>query len=220
QSAAGTERVIDRAVRDAGPLRYRADRDGLDAALDREFLGRIEHRIAVVHLWPGHDGQDNRAAALLSTGCVTRRGNAGASNLRRRRVVLWHIGSSSRTAKGERPFRARLTTPTREWVIVPSPGCGGSVGNGPPRRAAAFPPKPNASSGCAPRSTRCWTEGRGPCLALPASERHCRYCRLMSPRAGLGEHPPEVGQTDATESADRAAGALPELCAHRLLVRP
>jgi len=27
----------------------------LDTALDGEFFGRVEHRVAVVHLWPGHD---------------------------------------------------------------------------------------------------------------------------------------------------------------------
>ena len=48
QPTARTERVIDRAVGDAGPLSHRADRDGLDAALDREFFGRVEHRVAVV----------------------------------------------------------------------------------------------------------------------------------------------------------------------------
>ena len=47
--------MIDRAVRDACPLGHRADRDGLDAALDGEFFGRVEHRVAVVNLWPGHE---------------------------------------------------------------------------------------------------------------------------------------------------------------------
>jgi len=129
-----------------------------DAALDGQFLGRVEHRVAVVDLWPWHDRQDNRADALLSNVWVTRRGNAGRSNHRRRRVVPWRIGWSPRTAKGEKPFRIRFSTRTRGWVTVPLPACGGWVGNGPPRKAGAFPAKRNASRDWPPRSTLCSIE--------------------------------------------------------------
>ena len=84
QPAAGTERVINRAIGDAGPLGHCADRDGLDAALYGEFLGRVEHRVAVA--WFSRGRRPRYRARLLSNVCVTRRGNTGCSNLRRRRV--------------------------------------------------------------------------------------------------------------------------------------
>ena len=55
--------------------------------------------------------------------------------------MIWHTGSSPRTAKDERPFRIRFSIPMPGWATVPSRACGGWVGNGPPRTVAAFPPE-------------------------------------------------------------------------------
>src|SRR5439155_24679448 len=78
-------------------------------------------------------GGTSPIASLLSIVSVTRRGNASCSNRRGRRVVLWRIGWSPRTAKGEKPSRIRFSTLTQGWAIVPWHECGGWVGNGAPR---------------------------------------------------------------------------------------
>ena len=49
--------ALQREAVDAQHDPVRADRDGLDAALDSQFFGHVEYRVAVVHLRSGHGNQ-------------------------------------------------------------------------------------------------------------------------------------------------------------------
>lgn len=128
--------------------------------------------------------------------------------------MLWRIGWSRRTAKGERPFRIRFSTLMPGWAIGLSPGCGDWVGNGLPRKARAFRPRRNASRGSPRRSTRYSTKERGAWAPfVPASKRHLRDSRSqrlsLSSRSapGTSVHAPEIASAALLDRQRRAIWA-------------